>query len=381
MSSYDVIVLGTGGVGSAAAFHLSERGAKVLGLDRFPGGHDQGSSHGQTRIIRKAYFEHPDYVPLLNRAYQLWSELEQRSGENLYHEVGLIEVGPPDGIVIPGVLASARQHQLHVDELTEQDVSECYSGFAVPEGSVAIFEKNAGYLLVERCVLAHLSAAAENGAELRAGETVIDWKANDRGVEVRTDRNTYSAQKLVVAAGSWSSDLLTDLAIKLRVLRKHLHWYACDDARYRADNGCPGFYFEVPEGHFYGFPRIDDRGVKVADHSGGTEISDPLMDDRSIETSDVSRIEKFLAHHLPGVTKTSTKHAVCFYTKSPDDHFIVDRHPGYDNVVFAAGLSGHGFKFASVLGEVLAELAVSGQTNLPIEFLNCQRVGLGRQLL
>lgn len=374
MTTYDVIVLGTGGVGSAAAWHSARRGVKVLGLDRFAGGHAHGSSHGQTRIIRKAYFEHPDYVPLLNRAYELWAELEQHANEQLYHEVGLIEIGPPDSVVIPGVLESARQHQLQVDELTKQDVAERFPGFIVPETSVAVFEPHAGYLMVERCVLAHLAEAKKCGAELRTGETIIDWQANDVGVTVRTDKRTYAARKLVITAGAWASELLGELGLDLRVRRKHLHWYACDDARYRADHGCPVFFYETPAGYFYGFPRIDDRGIKVADHTGGTEITDPLADDKSREPEDVRRVEQFLGAHLPGVSATSTRHEVCYYTMSPDEHFIVDTHPRYKNVVFAAGLSGHGFKFTSVLGEALADLADHGTTRLPIGFLGCRHV-------
>ena len=376
MSTYDVIILGTGGVGSAATFHLARRGAKVLGLDRFPGGHDKGSSHGETRIIRKAYFEHPNYVPLLHRAYELWGDLEQRAAEKLYHEVGLIEIGPPDGVVVPGVLTSARQHQLRVDELTEQQVVERFPGLAMPAGCGAVFEQNAGYLMVERCVLAHLEQAAKCGAELRTGETILDWQATHRGVIVRTDKNSYSSQTLVITAGAWASDLLASLGIKLRVLRKHLHWYACNDPSYRVDHGCPAFFFETPAGYFYGFPQIDERGVKVADHTGGTEISAPLVDDKLTEPQDVRRVEQFLRNHLPGVSANPQQHAVCYYTMSPDEHFIVDRHPAHPNVVFAAGLSGHGFKFTSVLGEVLADLASDGATVLPIEFLSCQRAGV-----
>ncbi len=373
MSAYDAIVIGTGGVGSAAAYHLARRGARVLGLDRFPGGHANGSSHGQTRIIRKAYFEHVDYVPLLNRAYELWTQLQEEVGEQLYHDVGLIEIGPPDGIVIPGVLASARQHGLRVDKLTASEATERFPGFAVPDDSVAVFEQDAGFLMVERCVLAFLSVAEKHGAELRYGETVLDWNSTASGVTVRTDRATYSASKLLIAAGAWSRYLLSSLGIKLRVLRKHLHWYATTDACYRVDSGCPGFFYEVPGGHFYGFPQIDERGVKVADHTGGTEIADPLNDDRSTEDFDIARIETFLQRYLPGVARNATDHAACYYTMSPDENFVVDHHPEFNNVVFAAGLSGHGFKFTSVLGEVLAELATEGDSKLPIEFLKVNR--------
>src|SRR5262245_10969008 len=188
MTTYDAIVIGTGGVGSAAALHLAQRGCRVLGLDRFPGGHDRGSSHGHTRIIRMAYFEHPDYVPLLRRSYELWTELEQLREKQLYYPVGLLEVGPPDGIVIPGVFASARQHGLAIDEVDHVTLRERFPGFLLPEGCQAVFESNAGFLLVEECVLAHLDQAIQNGAELRTGESIVEWSADSQGVTVRTDK-------------------------------------------------------------------------------------------------------------------------------------------------------------------------------------------------
>lgn len=376
MAAYDAIVLGTGGVGSSATFHLARNSCKVLGLDRFPGGHDRGSSHGQTRIIRMAYFEHPDYVPLLLRSYALWSELEHRQGKQLYFPVGLLEVGPANGVVVPGVLASAAQHNLSVERIDKKQIRSRFPGFKVPDDCEAVFENNAGYLLVEQSVLAHLDAARLQGAELRSGESVMEWTSDGKKVVVRTDKNTYEAGKLIVTAGAWAGKLLADLGIRLTVRRKHLHWYASGTNEYRADRGGPGFFFETPEGYFYGFPQIDDRGVKVAEHSGGTEVDDPLHDDRSIEPRDRERVEAFLAQALPGVTRRATDHVVCYYTMSPDENFIVDRHPKYENVCFAAGLSGHGFKFTSVLGEILAELTLKGASPLPIEFLKASRSGL-----
>ncbi|MBP85320.1 MAG: N-methyl-L-tryptophan oxidase [Planctomycetaceae bacterium] len=376
MSSYDVIVLGTGGVGSAAAFHLAHRGARVLGLDRFPGGHANGSSHGETRIIRKAYFEHADYVPLLNRAYELWHELEDRIGQQLYREVGLIEAGPPDGLVVPSVLEAARQHNLSVEEVSRTDFNDRFSAFSLPEGDVAVFEQDAGFLFVEQCVLAHLDQAKQCGAELRTGESVVAWEASHQGVSVRTESDTFHAANLVITAGAWATDLLADLDVQLTIRRKHLDWYACDDPRYRADNGCPCFFFETPAGYFYGFPQLDEQGVKFADHTGGTEIEDPLTDDKSIDPADRQRVEAFVRSYLPSVSSTHVRHEVCYYTMSPDEHFVVDRHPEHENVAFAAGLSGHGFKFASVLGEVLADLALEASTFMPIAFLGCRRASL-----
>jgi monomeric sarcosine oxidase len=373
MKRYNVIVIGTGGVGSSAAFHLARRGQSVLALERFSPGHDRGSSHGQTRIIRKAYFEHADYVPLLQRAYVLWAELEQLTALQLYEPVGLVEFGPPDGVVVSGVLGCAEKYQLPVELLDLEDLRRRFPGFRLPVGSVAVFEQDAGFLHVERCVRAHAQMAVANGCELAANNEVLGWTATAYGVEVRTQDETYAADRLVVAAGAWSSSLLRSLEIPLRVLRKHLHWYSCEDPCYAASSGCPAFFYEVPAGYLYGFPQIDPRGVKVAEHSGGTEIDDPLEDERAAEPDERARVEQFVGECLPGVSRTCSDHAVCYYTMSPDEHFVIDRHPDYEQVVFAAGLSGHGFKFTSVLGEVLADLAVTGASNQPIEFLSCGR--------
>jgi sarcosine oxidase len=379
MSAYDVIVLGTGGVGSAAAYHVARRGAKVLGIDRFPGGHDRGSSHGQTRVIRQAYFEHPGYVPLLLRAYELWRDLEQVSGVDLLHQVGLLQVGPPDGVVIRGVLESASRHSLAVQQLTAEEAHRRFPGFRVAEGYAGVFEPAAGYLKVERCVLAHLAAAKACGAELRYGLQARSWRLDDRGVRIETDQGDFAAAKLIITAGPWAPQLLADLGVPLVVRRKHLYWFPAGDRRYGQKQGCPTYLFELPYGIFYGFPRIDDLGVKVAEHSGGATVADPLTDTRELDAADLARVEAFLAAHLPGVGRPMQHRTVCYYTMSPDEHFVVDRHPQYASVFFAAGLSGHGFKFTSVLGDALADLASEGRTALPIRFLSLARFALAQR--
>ena len=373
MSSYDVIVIGTGGVGSSAAYHLAKRGMKVLGLDQFPGGHDRGSSHGQTRVIRQAYFEHADYVPLLLRAYELWRELEAAANADLLHQVGLLQVGPPEGTVVRGVLAAAKQHGLAVDSLTGREVVERFPGFRVPEGSVGVFEPAAGYLRVEKCVLAHLEQARRNGAELRYGVTVKSWQSDGAAVRVTTDQGDFSAAQLIVTAGPWAPRLLSSLKVPLQVRRKHLYWFPTSDDRYHENHNCPTYLYELPQGVFYGFPVVDGLGLKVAEHSGGTVIDDPKNDPRPLDTQDLARVEDFLARYLPGVGRPLGQRSVCFYTMSPDEHFLVDRHPEQAHVHFVAGLSGHGFKFTSVLGEALAALALDGRTDLPIGFLGLRR--------
>jgi sarcosine oxidase len=375
-ASFDVIVLGVGGVGSAALDHLARRGWRALGLDRFPPGHDRGSSHGRTRLIRQAYYEHPDYVPLMKRAYELWADLSARSGKTLYHQVGVLQVGRPDGIVLPGVLASARQHGLDIEEISSAQLAARFPGFRVPPPLAAVFERTAGYLDVEDCVQAAAEQAVAHGAVLQTGETVRDWRPDGQGVIVETERSAYRATALIISAGAWAGHLLRDLFIRFEVVRKSLYWYEAPEELYSPAHGAPGFIYETGIGNFYGFPRIDARGLKVAEHTGGLPVRDPLHVERSPDANETARIEAFKASYLPQATGPQLDFATCLYTLSPDRNFVVDRHPEYPQVVFAAGLSGHGFKFVPVLGEVLADLAQKGATAMPIDFLSCRRPAL-----
>lgn len=359
MKHYDLIVLGTGGVGSAALYHAARRGLRCLGLDRFPPAHDRGSSHGESRLIRLSYFEHADYVPLLQRSYALWGQLEP----TLLHRSGVAYFGPADSEIIEGVLTSARQHQLAVEVLPGNAMRQ----FTPPDGFTALYEADAGWLPVERCVLAHLEQAAAAGAEHRWGESVVDWQATDSSVSVTTNLGRYGADALVVAGGAWSSRLLHTLALPLTVQRKHMHWFPCDDPRYQS-----GFFFDLPHGQFYGFPAMDGR-LKVAEHSGGEVVSDPLAASTAPDSVDSQRIEAFVRQHLPGVGGERLGHQTCFYTRTPDDHFIVDRYPGSNNVAFAAGLSGHGFKFSPALGEALVDLATGRSLAVDCAFLGLSR--------
>lgn len=358
-TDYDLIVLGTGGVGSAALYHAANRGLKCLGLDRFPPAHDRGSSHGESRLIRLSYFEHPDYVPLLRRSYQLWDALDS----SLLNRCGILYTGDPDGAIIGGVLASARKYELDVDVVDPADMPQ----YHMPAGSKAIFEAGAGWLPVERCVETHLDQAVAAGAEHRWGEAVVSWQRDGAGVRVETDGGRYSANALVIAGGAWSGDLLADLELPLTVVRKHLHWFRCDDARYRS-----GFFFELPHGHFYGFPLQDGR-LKVAEHTGGEPVENPLHASREPQPEDEAKIDAFVAEHLPGVQPERLEHKTCFYTRTPDEHFILDRYPGCNNVAYAAGLSGHGFKFVPVLGELLVDLGTGEEVSLDIGFLSRER--------
>jgi monomeric sarcosine oxidase len=371
MRRFDVVVAGAGGMGTAAAAHLARRGASVLALDRFPVGHARGSSHGQTRLIRLAYFEHPDYVPLLRRSRELWRELERETGEDLFMETGLVSAGPADGEVVAGVLRSATTHGLDVERLSAAEALARWPAFSMPANWSVVFEAQAGWLAVEACVAAHAELATTRGAVFEQGPAVRGWHVEGDGVVVETDREKVTAGRLVLCPGPWAGDLLRLAAPSFMVLRKSLFWYdpAAGSLGPDAATALPCFAFDTPTGFFYGFPRIDGRGIKVAEHTGGQPVSDPLHVDRRIDPGDQSRIESWLAGHLPGVGHRRTAHEVCLYTMSPDGHFLVGLHPSHPQVAIAAGFSGHGFKFASLIGEVLADLALDGRTSHPIGFL------------
>jgi sarcosine oxidase len=373
-SSFDVIVVGVGGMGSAACCELARRGRHVLGLEQFSLGHDRGSSHGQTRIIRTAYFEHPDYVPLVRRSFEGWYDLEQRQGRHLLTECGCLTIGRPESVLVQGVRASAEQHGLPVEHLSPTDLHRRFPPFQFPPDYLGILERSAGFLAVEQCVLAHAREAQKLGAVLHAGEAVFDWQVGGGGVTVRTSAGRYSAARLVLTAGPWAGRLLAGRSAPLTVMRQVAQWFGTrDDRRFRRDV-FPLFIADVPAGYFYGFPVVDTAlGLKVAQHYGAAELSDPDAIARTATAEDEAAVRGFLNEHLPDVDGPVRHASVCTYTLTPDRHFLIDRHPDHPEVVFAAGFSGHGFKFAPVIGEILADLVEVGRTDWPLELFKLSR--------
>lgn len=372
--AYDVIVIGAGGIGSAACYQLAARGARVLALEQYSLVHDRGSSHGDSRIIRQAYFEHPDYVPLLLETYRLWKDLERTTGQHLFDPVGLLMSGVPTGPTIGGARMSAHQYGLPLDDMSADEARQRWPQFRFPDAHRVLFEPAAGLLHVEDCVRAHLDAARACGAAIHAEEPALHWSADGSTVRVRTSRGDYTAGALVVTAGAWSQRFLAAMNLPLRVLRKFVGWFPVDPSAPRPAREMPTYYFELPHGDFYGFPSLDGQTAKLAEHSGGQLIERAEEVDRDLGSNDVAPLAGFVERHLTGVLPTLHHHSVCLYTMSPDQHFIVDRHPEWPHVVFAAGLSGHGFKFAPVLGAALADLSLNGQTELPIGFLSRRRL-------
>ncbi len=362
--TFDVIVLGVGGMGSAACFELARRGRRVLGLEQFPLVHDQGSSHGQTRIIRTAYFEHPDYVPLLRRAWERWYELERLRGTHLLTECGCLNLGRPDSDVISGVRQSAQQYGLSIDVLDGREIARRFP-FQFGDDMLGVLEHQGGFLYVEACVRAHIEAALQCGATIHAEEPALSWNASPSGVRVTTAKGEYQAAKLVITAGPWAGQLLARFGANLRVMRQTQLWFGTRDDRAFQRDRFPVYIGEVPEGHFYGFPVIDGFGHKLARHYGAPELLSPDQIDRQPRPDDELPVRDFLRKYLPLVDGPVRRAQVCTYTLSPDRHFIMDVHPDHPNVSFAAGFSGHGFKFASVVGEIMADLAEKGRTDLP----------------
>ncbi|QEL13194.1 N-methyl-L-tryptophan oxidase [Limnoglobus roseus] len=365
-TSYDAIVLGCGGMGSATLFELARRGRRVLGLEQFPLVHDRGSSHGHTRVIRTAYYEHPDYVPLLKRAWERWYDLEQLTGRHLLTECGCLSIGPSDGELVCGVKAAVATHGLRIENRDEP-------AFRVPAGCETVFETQAGFLMVEECVRAYLDAATASGAEVHAEETVLGWQSDGNGIAVRTTRGTYYTAKLVVTAGAWATKLLADIGIPFSVMRQVMLWFQPGDLQLFRRDRFPVFLFETPLGPFYGLPMIDARGVKVARHYGAPELASP--DDVKWDTTDADEqpVWEFLNQFVTSPFTRCTGRQVCQYTLTPDRHFVLDVHPANPNVILAAGFSGHGFKFAAVVGEILADLAEQGRTRHPIDLFRAGR--------
>ncbi len=364
MPSSDAIAIGVGGMGSAACFELARRGLHVIGLEQFPLAHARGSSHGRTRIIRTAYYEHPDYVPLLRRAWERWYELEQLAGRLLLTECPCLMVGPASGEVVTGVREAARTHGLAVENLTAAEVARRFP-LRFPDDYAGVLERTAGFLAVEDCVRAHCDMAVSLGADVRTGEVVRSWKAVAGGVEVVTDRDTYRAAKLVVTAGAWATRLLADIGAPLTVMRQVMTWFRTDAALVRRDR-FPIFLADVPGGPFYGLPAIDANGVKIARHYGAPELPDPDGVDWSATPADFAPVDAFLRTYSTLPFWAPTHAEVCQYTLTPDRHFVIDTHPEFPQVSLACGFSGHGFKFATVVGEILADLALTGRTAHPI---------------
>jgi sarcosine oxidase len=371
--TYDVIVLGLGGMGSAAAAHLAARGQRVLGLERFGPAHDRGSSHGDSRIIRQSYFEDPAYVPLLLRGYELWDQLARDAGSELIRLTGGLYFGPPSSRVVTGSMGSAREWGLAHEVLDAAEIRRRFPAFAPGDADVGLYEEEAGFVRPEATVAAHLALAARRGAELRFDEPVERWTATPGGgVRVRTASGTYEAGELVVAPGAWAPSVLAGLGVPLTVERQVQFWFQPDGGVGPFERHPVYIHQDADGEQVYGFPAIDgpDGGAKVAFFRHGTVISDPSDLDRAVRPDEAEDMARYLGALLPTLPGRLLRAVPCMYTTTPDEHFVIARR---DQVTVACGFSGHGFKFVPVVGEILADLTVDGGTRHPIALFDPQR--------
>lgn len=361
---YDTIVIGLGGMGSASAFHLARRGRRVLGLEQFDLLHELGSSHGLTRIIRLAYHEHPSYVPLLRRSYELWHELEARAGERLLITTGSVEGGDEHSEMFIGALEAARLHDLPHEVLDADEIVRRFPAYAPLGASIkAVWQPDGGFLLAERTILAHVNQAMQHGADLHFREPVLSWRATDEGgVEITTEAATYDADELVICAGAWARRLVPQLAELAVPERQVLAWLQPTAPELFTPERFPVFLLDVEEGSFYGFPVYDVPGFKFGRYHHMNEPIDPDDPDRSARADDEALLRAFATRYFPQGAGPTVMLKACIFTNSPDEHFLIGRLPEAPQVSVAAGFSGHGYKFCSVVGEIMADLAMHGET-------------------
>lgn len=371
---YDAAVVGLGGIGAAAVAHLARRGARVVGIERHARGHALGASSGESRIIRKAYFENPAYVPLLERAYELWRELENETGHSLLDFTGMLMTGEPQREGIAGTLRSARQYGLPLEVYEAADIRRRFPGTTPRAGEIGLLERQAGIVFPERALAAHLEVAAAHGAELLFETPLTAWDVREGAARLTLAGGaTVEAKRVVFAPGMWAPQLLRDLALPLRVQRNVQIWFAPAVRHFELD-AFPAFFLERSElpAPLYGFPAIDGA-LKAALHAYGDDVATPVDLDRNVRDDDVSRVRDALAGWMPDAGASYLRGKVCTYTLTPDGHFILGEHAG---VILACGFSGHGYKFAPVIGEIAADLAIEGGTRLDVAFLHPRRFAI-----
>lgn len=360
-------------MGSSAAFHLASRGLRVLGLDRFRPPHPEGSSHGESRVIREAYWEDPIYVPLVRRAYELWADLEKASGKNLFQQTGALFMGVPDGVMVPGCRRTAAAHNIRHRNLSVAEVRREFPQFRPTDDMIAFYEYRAGTLAPEACVEEHLRAAAKAGAELRYNEPLTAWSRDREGITLTTSEATYHADRAVFATGAWMGATLSELALPLTVERQVLFWFEPKIPRSEVQpDRFPIYAFEpVREKLWYGFPDLG-RGCKLALHHQG-EATTPESLRKTVEQTEINAMRELVGKYLPAFNGKLLRTEVCMYTNTPDFNYVIDFHPKDERIVVLSPCSGHGFKYASVVGEIAADLFTKGKSRFDLGLFKTSR--------
>lgn len=364
---YDVIIAGVGGMGSAACHHLARRGQRVLGLERFDLGHAMGSSHGMSRIIRLAYFEGSQYVPLVRRAHELWRETGREAGMDLLHVTGSLDLAAEGAGPVESSRQSCLDHGLVHEMLSHAEIARRFPAFHLPAGHVGLWQPDGGFVASERAIYAHVGLAQAKGAEIRCNEPVLEWRITAHGgVEVVTARGRYTAGRLLLTSGAWMDDLNPALAPHLRMVKQAIGWFGVKRPELFRMGSFPVFILTVDEGNFYGFPLWEHPGFKLGGPHFAREPVDPRQPDRTPSSRQIAALRGFLSKYLPDAAGEPLGVKGCIYTVTPDEHFVIDRMPGAEQVIFASCCSGHGYKFASAIGEALADLATSGASRFDL---------------
>ncbi|MDQ0322758.1 sarcosine oxidase [Pararhizobium capsulatum DSM 1112] len=364
---FDVAVVGLGAMGSAALAHLAARGVKVIGIDVYYPAHALSSSHGDSRLIRLGYFEDPSYVPLLQRAYENWRALEARLREDILTITGVLQIGKPDSKIVSGTLKSCALHNLPLETLSPDEMRRRFPVFSLDADEVALLDPQGGYLRPEAAVMGHLKLAASDGAALHFGEKVTEIETGAGGVIITSNTGRYSAAKVIVATGSWIGELVPDLRGHAVPIKQVVSWYKPTDGFVTTPQRMPVFIRdEGDNGSFFGFPAIGVDGVKVGRHAHFREPIDPNQPNPDVNDRDTDLLDTFIKRRLPAAAGLRVRSTTCRYTMLPSEDFLLDLLPGDNRVVVASPCSGHGFKFTSVVGEILADLALEGGTHLPI---------------
>ncbi|MED4015663.1 N-methyl-L-tryptophan oxidase [Sutcliffiella cohnii] len=370
---FDVIIVGAGSMGMATGYFLAKRGVKTLLIDSFDPPHHNGSHHGSTRIIRHAYGEGSQYVPLLLRAQVLWEQLEKESNTTLFEKTGVLGIGPRDSAFINETIESANTHGLPLNVMSSTEMMEKWTGLDVPNHFVGCYEPLSGILYSEKCIEVYRELALNYNASYLPHTNVVDIQGEEDRVSIKTNSGDYYAKKVIVTAGAWTSKLLHSLELPLQPTRKTFAWFETKTDEYTMTN-FPAFFFDAEEGKYYGFPNMNGDGLKIGRHDGGKKINpDDEKEPFGIDPADEGDVRQFLNVYMPNASGAIKDGKVCMYTLTPDEHFIVDHHPLDENIIIAAGFSGHGFKFSSVMGEVLSQLAIDGETEHDISLFRLSR--------
>lgn len=362
--SSDVIVIGVGGMGSAATAELACRGVDVLGIERYDIPHARGSSHGVNRIIRRQQFEDPVYVPLVERAFEGWEALEETHDRQLLYRVGSVDFGPADGDIVEDSKRSCEDHGIEYELLTGAELTGRFPGYEIPEDYRALYQADGGFVHSEQGIVAHVEAAHAHGGVVHAREQVESWDASESGVTVETDRGKYTAETLVVTAGAWTGRLLPTFADVLTPNRQVLGWLQPTDPSKFERERCPVWVAETPDReHYYGFPVFEIPGFKFGYFDRQAETGTPASLSREPDREDERVLREFAEQYFPAANGPTMRLSTCMFTHTPDEDFIIDSHPDHENVIVGAGFSGHGYKFTPVIGEILADLALDGETD------------------